>query len=164
MQKVISKKAVVPDRLALLVLIWSAGISLGLIFGDSDPGVLPDCLMTTLSAPVTIGVLLSSLPLIIGLLLLRFSLQYLIFPLLFLKAFFDGFLMMTASVAFGSALWIIYWPLFFSERCINFWFLWLSSCIPNREGDSRRFLLITIAVLVDFFLVSPWLHRLMIQI
>ena len=166
MQKVVSKSAIASDRLTILVFVWTAGLSFGLYFGISDYGILSNCLFDAAAASTSIGVLFSAIPVLLCCLAAHFSLHFLTFPLCFIKAFLDGMVLMAAYGAFGSALWVIYWPLFFTDRCLNVVFLWLSAYILQSRGNRCHlpyFLaIISVTVCLDCLLISPWLHRLMI--
>ena len=166
MQKVVSKLFTKSDTLTVFAIVWTIGLSFGLLCGRCDGGTLSAYLYAASSLPISPGVLLATLPVFLCIVLSYFGLQYLIFPLSFIKAFFDGFVLYAASYAFGSALWIVFWPLFFADRCINLLFLCLCSHVLLDSGKNRQLLyviaILILVVFLDYFLASPWLHKLML--
>ncbi len=167
MQKAVSRSITGQGKLTVFVFVWTIGLSFGLFCGSCGTGTLSAHLNSALSAKISIGVLLSALPTVLCVLFGYFGLQYLIFPLSYLKAFFDGFMLFALSYAFGSALWLVYWLLFFTDRCLNVLFLLLSSQILLREEEGQLHLpllitVITVTVSLDFFLISPLLHKLLL--
>ena len=167
MQNVFLRSRTGYARLTIFVIVWTIGLSLGLFLGSRGASAFSSSLRAASASKLSFGVLISMLPTVLCILLWYFDLPYLIFPLSFLKAFFDGFILFSSAYAFGSALWLVYGLLFFTDRCMNVVFLWFSSLVLHNEGEAKRIVpflivLMIMIVSVDYFLISPWLYKLML--
>lgn len=154
-------------RLSVAVF-WIAGLTLGCYLASVTSSVPPSFahrLSTQqLSAlPLLISLLL---PLLLSFFAVELRARYLILPIAFFKAFFFGFCGVYLILAFGDAGWLLRRFYMFSGFCtvvIQLWF-WIRYIAGDTTQLKVHFhcctLLIFLACLIDFSIVSPFVKML----
>jgi len=156
-----------PDKYVSLVLCWSLGLSLGIYTGKPFCGMLSTFLRASCYFHNAFLVPVALLPITLIWFAAKRSAPGLIFPVLFLKAFGDGFLLLAIAAAFGSASWLMGILVFFTDRIATIFLAFFSVlCLDSNDYHIDRwyfaFLFLIIAVLVfDHFYISRNLIYLM---
>ncbi len=146
-----------------IVAVWSIGLCLGIWIGQEVSYPLSGYLSLACSRPASPVVVASVLPLILIWLSVWRTSPGLIFPVLFMKAFLDGILLIAVSRAFGTASWLLAPMLLFSDRISTFILLFASAKYLTGDLVSHHrwfflcFVVLICVLLIDYLCVSPCL-------
>ena len=151
----------------ILALCWLIGSCAGIEAGVRceafvSAGLRMACRISNLVLPLAV-----LLPICFVWLAGQRSLRVLIYPMLTMKAFFDGVIFACLSVSFGSAAWLVAPLLLLSDRVATICFIYLSSrCVENDAADLQRsfqcsFALVAGAIVLDCLFVAPYLTSIM---
>ena len=155
------------DPLVLITLCWSLGLCLGVWVGPEVSPPLAQFLQQACSHGSGFIVLSAVLPLVLIWLAFWRTSAGLLYPVLFLKAFMDGVMLIAISCAFGSSAWLVGSMLLLSDRVGTFVLLYISAfCAGSQRFSSHKpFVISLIAVsvvcLLDHLYISPFLLTLM---
>lgn len=153
-----------------LATVWILGLICGAGCGYRwDASLVPlmrGCLYDTVSIVCIFSLL--CLPFMISLLASFWNVRGLIYLIAFGKAFLFSFVSLGIFLSFGSAGWLVYLMLMFSQMCslpVLYWF-WIY-CLNHRQGPSSLevFILLSLFFLiasVDSVYVMPFLASLIL--
>lgn len=155
---------------SLLACAWLLGLVSGAVLSIFAGDPLFSMMRAAASSCVSIPGLLSAtlLPLLFSAFAVYISKPWLLIPIAFGKAFLFSYLSVGVMIAFGSAGWLIWWLLMFSDSCSLplLWWFWLKAVSQPRGSLIRRtgFALAAAAVIgsVDYCIVSPFLADLIL--
>ncbi|MBE6982743.1 MAG: hypothetical protein E7435_00430 [Ruminococcaceae bacterium] len=160
-------KVVRLDGQTIFVLCWSLGLTLGAYTGFYVGRYFSEYLYQA-------GYMMGGLPIfttILPLLLMWFAawhtLYGLIFPIMFMKAFTDGLVMVSLSCAFGSATWLFCPLLLLSDRIATVvQLLFAAQCLGGKHPRLHQsfllcFATITAGILFDYLFVAPYFVSIM---
>lgn len=149
------------DVHTLSVLIWTAGLTLGIYAGSFICEPLAVSVYRTCFSKSALLIPSAVLPITLVWLASKYAMGGLIYLLLFGKAFLDGAIFLAVGHSFGSAAWLMGIPVLFSDRIATIFFLYYSvCCLGNKHYRFTAWyfafvLLIIGAILLDYFLISP---------
>lgn len=149
-----------------IIACWSVGITLGVCSGASFVGHFPLCFHSILHSDGALFIPAALIPLSLAWIVLRCEMVRLIYPLLFSKAFLDGFILLAVAETFGSASWIIGICLLFTDKIATFIFIYFSlRCIKESKRYIDRcyivcMLVIAAVIALDYFCISAMLSQL----
>lgn len=155
-------------RLSVLLMLWIFGIILGAAAGGAASSESVSLMRRVLFAPVSIvGLLICAvLPFAFSFAAVLSGRARLIYLLCGLKGFSFAYTGSLCLACFGSAGWLVRAFLLFSQIATvpALWYVWLSLC-KGREKLGRTgfgFLSahVLVAVLLDYFMVAPYLSGL----
>ena len=144
----------------LSVIVWTVGIIIGIYAGSFISNPLSTAIYHSCSVRNTYFVPAAIVPLALTFLAARYSLQGMIYPILFFKAFFDGVILLALSHCFGSASWLMGVPALFADRVSTAILLYYSvRCLEDRTYRALfwflAFLFVTICLLLlDHYVIS----------
>ena len=150
----------IPDKLTFLVLCWSFGLSFGIYVGTSLSDILSVLLRSSCYTGSTLIVPAAIIPITLVWIASRHSMSGFIYPILFLKAFFDGIVLLGIAEAFGSAAWLMGLLALMTDRFATVILLYYASrCLQTdaRNSDKLFFVLILLIIVIsvfDYFLIS----------
>ena len=151
-----------------LIGVWSLGYVFGILIANGNTDVLAASLRHTGSRDDSLVVLSAIVPVLAVYLVTCLRLQGLIFPILFLKAAGDSFVLMGICTAYGNAAWLAGVLLLFSDKIATVFLLYFAGkCLTERDrSQTARFVSVLLAIaavtVVDRFCISPYFMRLML--
>lgn len=156
-------------RLFFLAFIWCLSFSIGIVFAYFNQNITVSLMCTAPLCRVSIfGLVITLLfPLLITAVAVHFSIPHLIFPIVIFKGISFGYCLFGSFLTFGSASWLVYSLLTFSETVmvVPLLWLWVVYLCGSTISLKRKFTLCVLAALmlgiVDYFMVSPYLATLM---
>ena len=155
------------DKGVVFILIWAAGLSLGLYVGREFCNTLSIALLRSCFSRSAVIIPSALLPITLVWFVSRRMLPGLIFPIGFCKAFADGFIFPAIASAFGSASWLMGLLLLFTDRIATVFLIYYAvKCLmePQRYHD-RSFILfllwIVALIAFDYFFISCNLNYLL---
>lgn len=149
------------DPSLYIIAVWIVGLCLGIWVGQDVSYLLSSYLYLAcfrVGSPIAI---MAVLPLVLVFLAVWRKSSGLVFPILFLKAFADGIVLIAVAQAFGSASWLLGPLLLFSDRVSTFILIWsCAKCLDGSFISHRKwfFLCITTVIsvsLIDYLFISP---------
>ena len=155
------------DCQTCFVLCWSIGLTLGLYTGFCFSNSVSACLFEAAHFVGAWPVITTVLPILFIWFFLWRCLPGLIYPVMFLKAFADGLVLIGLSRAFGSATWLFGPLLIASDRIASVIQLWFASrFLSGSEGKLHRAFLLCLsaiiaAIILDHFVIAAYLSSLM---
>lgn len=156
------------SSLVVLAFSWFLGLLLGVIFSIAAGDSIVSLMRTAVSSHVSISGLLTAilLPFLLSAFAVFICEPWLLFVIAFLKAFAFSYLGLGVMVAYGSAGWLVWLLLMFSDCCSLPLLLWYwIRFISGRKSTviPVTVVLFFLAVLIgsfDFCVVSPFLATL----
>lgn len=153
----------------MLILIWSAGLLLGIFLANEAPATTLSMMRTPDYPRVSIIglVLIVAFPLITSAIAVRLCFPLLCFIFAFLKAICFSYCASCISVVYGSAGWLVRLLLVFSDSCAIAVFLWFCfRHIAGNRGAIKRDTIICVSLTVlfccvDYYVVSPFVEILL---
>lgn len=157
-------------RSFLLAFFWCLSFSVGILFVQFNRDITVSLMCTAPLCRVSIFGLVVTLlfPLVITAVAVYFSIPFLIFALIILKGVSFGYCLFGSFLAFGSAGWLIFGLLTFSQTLmiIPLLWLWLSGL---STGSTKMFkhicgwlFVAVILCITDYLIISPFLALLML--
>ncbi len=155
-------------RVSVFLMLWAFGIILGTFTGNCSSAQSVSLMRHVLTAPVSIvGLLIcAALPFAFTAAAVLSGKPWLVYCFTFLKGFAFSYTGSLCLLSFGSSGWLVRVLLLFSQIAIvpALWYVWLSLCkenMPlNRWGISLLSSYLVSIVLLDYFVVAPYLEKL----
>lgn len=148
------------DVHTLSVIFWTVGLIAGIYAGASISESLSAAVFRSFFTRNSFFIPAAILPITLTFFVAKYSLHGMIYPILFLKAFLDGVILLSLGRCFGSASWLLGMPALFSDRVSTvFWLYYSIRCLEDKSYRFQRwyfaFLLVTIGtILLDHYLIS----------
>lgn len=156
-------------RKFFLLFLWLLGILSGCCWVQRVPDSYFSLMRTLVQTRASIvgAILILFLPLVISAFALAHSKYWILYPLVFLKAFMFGFSAGCVMLAFGNAGWLVRWLLLFSDSFMNVCLLWFwfkgGSCDNISRELVHAVLFASIVFCLDYCAVSPFLRMLFLH-
>ena len=151
----------------ILVLCWVIGLYVGAGDGVRSVSLVSNSLRMACRVGNSVLPLAALLPICFVWLTGYRSLRFLIYPVILIKAYFDGVVFVGVSASFGSAVWLVTPLLLLSDRVATICFIYLASqCVGNEMADLQRsslcsFMIVLGAIILDILFVAPYLASIM---
>ena len=161
------RKGLQLDPQTCFVLCWSFGLTLGLYAGFCALSPISGYLYESALSVGTWPVATTILPILLVWFFLWRGLPGLVYPVMFLKAFSDGIVLIALAYAFGSATWLLSPLLIASDRIATVILLWFASrFLEGNESKLHSAFLFCLsatiaAIIFDQFVIAPYLSSLM---
>ncbi len=161
------RKGLQLDPQTCFVLCWSIGLTLGLYAGFCALSPMSDYLYASALSVGAWPVATTILPFLLVWFFLWRDLPGLVYPVMFLKAFADGLVLIGISRAFGSAAWLFAPLLIAADRIATVIQLWFAArYLAGRDANLHRSFLLCLSAIIaaiffDYFVIAPYLISLM---
>lgn len=156
------------DRQTVLVLCWSIGLTLGIYFGFEIASPISSYLWQAGRTALKFPIITTVFPIVLIWLFVWRALPGMIYPIIFMKAFTDGIVMVGIAYAFGSATWL-FGPIYLiSDRLATVICLFFAArCLESGGFKMHRCFALCLATtitasLLDYAFISPYFASLML--
>ncbi|MBE6925326.1 MAG: hypothetical protein E7461_00640 [Ruminococcaceae bacterium] len=151
-----------------LIFVYTAGSALGIWVASGNVSTLAGALQAAGISNRFPLALSAVIPLFAVYLVTLLHLPGLIFPILFLKAATDSFLMLGICAAYGNAAWLAGALLLFSDKIATVFLIYFAGkcLVKPQQSHSACFLSVLIAIAlmiaVDHFHIAPYFSYLIL--
>ena len=158
-------------RILFLISVWLISFAFGSMVAVDIPDVYTKYLLCSVGCrpKLTLLLLRCLIPICIAWAFRKTNLYIVYAPMIILPAFLSGFIGRMCAVTFGSAGWLIYTMLFFSDIASNTTLLYLLLTFTTKNKSELRktqfcvsLFLVILICFIDYFVLSKYLSAFII--